>query len=297
MPAFDYCAHRDRADGPLPAPARVRDRGTGRFGGGRGRARRRPERRAPGDRAFRTLSGGEKQRVVIASALAQLGSSPWTRRHAGPTAGADSLLDEPTASLDLAISSSVASLPAEPARRGDVLLTLDIRFASAATVCNALVAAGAGACSPTARPRRADAGPCRRLYDVDPECRGRASPGHRMRLAGLSGRLPVTSRVCPFAAGCARSHGFSCWPWSRCRRRSSVRHRSRFRPRVRFAPLPFAENVDAQISSSRRLPRAFAAALVGGTLAAAGVVFQGLLRNPLATPYTLGVSAGAPSAR
>jgi iron complex transport system permease protein len=36
-----------------------------------------------------------------------------------------------------------------------------------------------------------------------------------------------------------------------------------------------------------------AAALVGGTLAAAGVVFQGLLRNPLATPYTLGVSAGA----
>ena len=28
-------------------------------------------------------------------------------------------------------------------------------------------------------------------------------------------------------------------------------------------------------------------------LAAAGVVFQGLLRNPLATPYTLGVSAGA----
>jgi iron complex transport system permease protein len=36
-----------------------------------------------------------------------------------------------------------------------------------------------------------------------------------------------------------------------------------------------------------------AAALVGGTLAASGVVFQGLLRNPLATPYTLGVSAGA----
>ena len=61
-----------------------------------------------------------------------------------------------------------------------------------------------------------------------------------------------------------------------------------------FSPtVPFADNVDAQIFFIARLPRALAAALVGGTLAAAGVVFQGLLRNPLATPYTLGVSSGA----
>jgi iron complex transport system permease protein len=61
-----------------------------------------------------------------------------------------------------------------------------------------------------------------------------------------------------------------------------------------FSPsLPFADNTDAQIFFLARLPRALAAALVGGTLAAAGVVFQGLLRNPLATPYTLGISAGA----
>lgn len=57
--------------------------------------------------------------------------------------------------------------------------------------------------------------------------------------------------------------------------------------------VPFADNVDAQIFFLARLPRALAAALVGGTLAAAGVVFQALLRNPLATPYTLGISAGA----
>src|SRR6187399_1568618 len=57
--------------------------------------------------------------------------------------------------------------------------------------------------------------------------------------------------------------------------------------------IPFADNVDAQIFFLARLPRAVAAAVVGGTLAAAGVVFQGLLQNPLATPYTLGVSAGA----
>lgn len=57
--------------------------------------------------------------------------------------------------------------------------------------------------------------------------------------------------------------------------------------------MPFAENMDAQIFFLARLPRALAAALVGGTLATAGVVFQALLRNPLATPYTLGISAGA----
>ena len=57
--------------------------------------------------------------------------------------------------------------------------------------------------------------------------------------------------------------------------------------------VPFAENVDAQIFFVARLPRTLAAALVGAALAAAGVVLQALLRNPLASPFTLGVSAGA----
>jgi iron complex transport system permease protein len=56
---------------------------------------------------------------------------------------------------------------------------------------------------------------------------------------------------------------------------------------------PYAENVDAQIFFVARLPRVLAAALVGSALALAGVVFQALLRNPLASPDTLGVSAGA----
>jgi iron complex transport system permease protein len=42
-----------------------------------------------------------------------------------------------------------------------------------------------------------------------------------------------------------------------------------------------------------RLPRALLAALVGATLAVAGVTFQSLLRNPLADPFILGVSGGA----
>jgi iron complex transport system permease protein len=57
--------------------------------------------------------------------------------------------------------------------------------------------------------------------------------------------------------------------------------------------IPFADNADAQILLVARLPRVLAGALVGAALAAAGVVFQALLRNPLATPFTLGVSAGA----
>jgi iron complex transport system permease protein len=42
-----------------------------------------------------------------------------------------------------------------------------------------------------------------------------------------------------------------------------------------------------------RLPRVAAAMLVGACLAAAGAAFQGIFRNPLASPDLLGVSAGA----
>lgn len=57
--------------------------------------------------------------------------------------------------------------------------------------------------------------------------------------------------------------------------------------------IPFADNVDAQIFFLARLPRVAAGAVVGAAFASAGVVLQALLRNPLATPFTLGVSAGA----
>ncbi len=42
-----------------------------------------------------------------------------------------------------------------------------------------------------------------------------------------------------------------------------------------------------------RLPRILAAVLVGGVLAVCGAVFQAILLNPLADPYTLGISSGA----
>jgi iron complex transport system permease protein len=58
----------------------------------------------------------------------------------------------------------------------------------------------------------------------------------------------------------------------------------------------FIEGMDeifAVVVFDVRLPRILTAALVGGGLALCGVVFQGILLNPLADPYTLGVSAGA----
>lgn len=63
--------------------------------------------------------------------------------------------------------------------------------------------------------------------------------------------------------------------------------------RVFDRAVPFADNTDAQIFFIARLPRVLAAAMVGASLATSGVVFQALLRNPLATPDTLGVSSGA----
>ena len=78
------------------------------------------------DRLYSTLSGGEKQRVVIASALAQ--------------AGDVLLLDEPTASLDVAYQLEVASLLARLNREQGVTMVLathDLNLA--ASICDTLV--------------------------------------------------------------------------------------------------------------------------------------------------------------
>ena len=63
----------------------------------------------------------------------------------------------------------------------------------------------------------------------------------------------------------------------------------------------FNINIDiAQIAESTktiiwkiRFPRILVALVVGGTLSVAGATFQGLLKNPMADPYVIGVSSGA----
>ena len=52
-------------------------------------------------------------------------------------------------------------------------------------------------------------------------------------------------------------------------------------------------NLDANILFQVRLPRILLGAVAGAALSVAGAVFQALLRNDLAAPFTLGVSSGA----
>ncbi|MFK8017896.1 MAG: FecCD family ABC transporter permease [Gammaproteobacteria bacterium] len=63
--------------------------------------------------------------------------------------------------------------------------------------------------------------------------------------------------------------------------------------RVLAALFGGAEVGDRLVVWSIRLPRALAAFVVGGALGASGAALQGLLRNPLAEPGVLGVSASA----
>ena len=53
------------------------------------------------------------------------------------------------------------------------------------------------------------------------------------------------------------------------------------------------DGIETGIIWSYRLPRAIVAACCGAGLALTGVVLQALLRNPLADPYLMGLSAGA----
>ncbi|MDM5361425.1 iron ABC transporter permease [Peribacillus sp. ACCC06369] len=60
--------------------------------------------------------------------------------------------------------------------------------------------------------------------------------------------------------------------------------------------LPISADPDVMLTNivmNIRLPRVLLAGFVGASLAISGAGFQGLLRNPLADPYTLGISSGA----
>lgn len=62
--------------------------------------------------------------------------------------------------------------------------------------------------------------------------------------------------------------------------------------------VPFSALWDDSLSAYNilwniRIPRVILSGLVGASLAISGAAFQGLLKNPLADPYTLGVSSGA----
>ncbi|MEK4424632.1 FecCD family ABC transporter permease [Solibacillus sp. FSL K6-1523] len=56
---------------------------------------------------------------------------------------------------------------------------------------------------------------------------------------------------------------------------------------------PMTDEINRYIIKEIRMPRILLAIITGMSLAVAGVVMQVLLKNPLASPFTLGVSSGA----
>ncbi|CAN5415225.1 ABC transporter ATP-binding protein [soil metagenome] len=150
------------------------------------------------DRPFMTLSGGEKQRVVVATALAQIDPFDSRDRSIGqgkrPDAPCILLLDEPTAALDLRYQIGLASLLRELQARFPITIvvsTHDLNFA--ASVCRSLVLLESG--------RVLASGP---LDDV-------LTPAHVRALYGVDAdvqRHPASGRlvVVPLAAGEGAHH-------------------------------------------------------------------------------------------
>ncbi len=124
-------------------------------------------------RLFNTLSGGEKQRVVIAGALAQLGKRlPEPFSEESGEKGSRSLfllLDEPTASLDLAYQLEIRSILAGlNDSRGLTIVVSTHDLNLAASLCRDLILLDRGrvlATGPTAS--MLDGALIRRLYGVD----------------------------------------------------------------------------------------------------------------------------------
>lgn len=60
-----------------------------------------------------------------------------------------------------------------------------------------------------------------------------------------------------------------------------------------FVPSNYIEHIKDTLVVENNIPRALTAICAGSTLAVCGAALQSLIRNPLADPYTLGISSGA----
>jgi iron complex transport system ATP-binding protein len=129
--------------------------------------------RALQDRPFSTLSGGEKQRVIIAAALAQIASDSGS-------AARVLLLDEPTAALDIGYQLEIAALLRHLQTcipMAIVVSTHDLNFAASLARSIVLLKAGrilaAGAPADVLSPAT-----IRELYEVDADVLPHTAAGH-----------------------------------------------------------------------------------------------------------------------
>ena len=127
-------------------------------------------------RPFNTLSGGEKQRVVIAAALTQFGSPHDTLIDRTDVL----LLDEPTASLDLAYQLEIRSILLDlNKRRGLTVVVSTHDLNMAASLCRDLILLDRGrvlAAGPTESMMSAPL--IQQLYDVEVDITAHPRTGH-----------------------------------------------------------------------------------------------------------------------
>jgi iron complex transport system permease protein len=255
-------------------------------------------------RRLDALSGGELQRVLIAAALAQ--ASPIL------------LLDEPTSAIDLAFAPALLGR-LDALRRSPTspltLVTTTHDLNLAALYCDALLLLHQG--------QVIAYGPPSEVLRADPL--GRAYALHGLHLLrhpqhpNLPQLLPARALASPADDTLAPQRAHST---SQARTPSPSPSQSPKRKQARllltlsallcgvalWTPSigatsidtwgalragPNATTTDATIFWQLRLPRALLSMLCGGGLAFTGAALQALLRNPLATPYTLGIAGGS----
>ncbi len=234
------------------------------------------------DRRFDELSGGERQRVLLAGAIAQ--DAPIL------------LLDEPFTFLDPAgqaeFSSIISRLRAD---RGVTVITVTHDLARAAADGCRIIGLAEGSLVVDAASDRA----------LSPEklsaifgCEFEPLAYHATRVKTKTG--VVAAQPVPVVEPARQPRK----PWLTFLVFASavvavfwvVTFLAGLVGNPMMSPLEIIGNPhgdEARLFMDWRMPRSVTAFLVGAALSLAGLVFQAMFRNPLATPYTLGVSGGA----
>lgn len=238
------------------------------------------------DRPLDALSSGERQRVLVARALCQ--DVPVL------------LLDEPTSAQDPAHALDLFRLFADLARtegRTVVVATHDLN--SAARFADRLVALRDGRVRADGPPSTVlAAGPLAEVFDVEavlgrdgdaPYAVARARAG-----AGAPPPAPAPSPPAPSPPTTPEPPPPSPTPEPAPARLHPALLIGGAALLLALALLlaPLVTRTENATDDLHR-PRAVLGALAGCALAACGVVLQSVLRNPLAEPYTLGISSGA----
>ncbi|MCC7519186.1 MAG: iron chelate uptake ABC transporter family permease subunit [Verrucomicrobiae bacterium] len=252
------------------------------------------------ERPFDTLSGGERQKALLASALAQQARVV--------------LLDEPTTALDLHHQVGLLRILRRAAAEGTAFLlathdlTLAAQFADRATllVGGRRVATGAPSEVFTAdRLARAYGEKLRVLSDpatsapiILPNVETSTAPSQseirnpKSEISGLASpasgflsRGRYATVLTAFAAAALLVGGFAPFFGA-----ESISVGPALHEMVTRDPSHWA--IGTQILALR-VPRVAMAALAGMALAVVGAAFQSVLRNPLAEPYTLGIAGAA----